>query len=624
MPKSDLADRLFVPWERLGWEYVPPAPPVRGREAGRGPVWIEPPVPELRPRKAPGTGRSPAVAIATVLGCSPFGIAALTIGGVMTYGDAAVIRVAVTIFVVLVALGVLRVAVPAMRRRAALAQFRRDRDAAHAEYLAEFESWRKRVARHDMAERARYEAASRWFPLTSWSQPGRIDVFGGTGDGWASLLVTLGCSRLCRGADILLLDLTEQQVGGALAEFAVHRGHPVRGLELPTGLSRWHPLAGLDAEQLSELLADSVHSTRQSAGTADGRALDADLLTAVVSRLDGRWTFRRIAAGLRVLRRTYEHGVNGVLDSAEVEGLTGVIDAFGQSEPVRQELRFLTGVLDLLAVDELDVGEGVADEEPWHASGLTVVRTASTHRRRKDFLDRVVFHRLIHALRDGRIHQDSMVVAGADHLGRESLEELVREAERAGVRLVLMVERLRGDLHDLLGGRDSATVLMRLGNAREAATAAEFVGRGHRFVLSQLTEQVGATFTEGFSAGYSLSEGTSESESRSLSPSTSGIPVGKVSIPIPTVSGSRSDSMTRSRTETWQDTVNQSLAESLTEGRTVSRVYEFTVEPTTLQSLPATAFVLAEAGPRGRRVVLGDCNPGIVLLDRVAPSPRKP
>ena len=47
-------------------------------------------------------------------------------------------------------------------------------------------------------------------------------------------------------------------------------------------------------------------------------------------------------------------------------------------------------------------------------------------------------------------------------------------------------------------------------------------------------------------------------------------------------------------------------------------MYEFQVEPTALQSLAPTAFVLVEAGPTGRRVVMGDCNPGIVLLDRVA------
>ena len=41
-------------------------------------------------------------------------------------------------------------------------------------------------------------------------------------------------------------------------------------------------------------------------------------------------------------------------------------------------------------------------------------------------------------------------------------------------------------------------------------------------------------------------------------------------------------------------------------------------------AMPPTAFVLVEPGPKGRRVVLGDCNPGITLLDKVAADPRMP
>jgi hypothetical protein len=55
---------------------------------------------------------------------------------------------------------------------------------------------------------------------------------------------------------------------------------------------------------------------------------------------------------------------------------------------------------------------------------------------------------------------------------------------------------------------------------------------------------------------------------------------------------------------------------------TAARVYEFEVEPTALQGLAPTAFVMVENGMSGRRVVVGDCNPGTVLLDRVADRPR--
>jgi hypothetical protein len=217
-----------------------------------------------------------------------------------------------------------------------------------------------------------------------------------------------------------------------------------------------------------------------------------------------------------------------------------------------------------------------------------------------------------------------LIVAGADHLGRDSLEELARQAHRADTRLVLLLQRLRGDTHELLGGSDSAAMLMRLGNAREAATAAEFIGRGHRFVLSQMTEQVGRTFTAGTTTSHGGQESFSDSESGGVG---MGVSMGSIGdIPMPMVSGSanRTDTFTTSRARTWQDTVSSSTADSITSGTTLDRVYEFTVEPTAIQALPATAFVLVEPAPGGRRVVMADCNPGISLLDRVAADPRLP
>jgi hypothetical protein len=70
--------------------------------------------------------------------------------------------------------------------------------------------------------------------------------------------------------------------------------------------------------------------------------------------------------------------------------------------------------------------------------------------------------------------------------------------------------------------------------------------------------------------------------------------------------------------QTWSETKNWSVAASVTHGETDQRVYEFTVEPTEIQALAPTAFILVESTGRGRRVVLGDCNPGIVTLDRVS------
>ena len=79
---------------------------------------------------------------------------------------------------------------------------------------------------------------------------------------------------------------------------------------------------------------------------------------------------------------------------------------------------------------------------------------------------------------------------------------------------------------------------------------------------------------------------------------------------------------TTTRSDTWQDTVSKSIADSTSRSETAQRVYEYTVEPTVIQGLAPTAFLMVEVGNGGRRVVLGDCNPGIALLERVAAAPR--
>ena len=198
-----------------------------------------------------------------------------------------------------------------------------------------------------------------------------------------------------------------------------------------------------------------------------------------------------------------------------------------------------------------------------------------------------------------------LVIAGADRMSRDSLEALTRQARRAEIRLVLLLEHLRGEIQQLLGNANSAAILMQLGNAQEAAAAAEFIGRGHKFVLNQITRQVGKTFTKGTGQTW----GTSDSQNTTKSTSNG------------SSDWSRSTSFTESRSRTWQDSANKSVADSTTDGETASRVYEYTMEPTTIQSLPPTAFVLIETGALDRRVTVGDCNPGIILMDRVSPDP---
>ncbi|MFD6229465.1 hypothetical protein ACFWFZ_21725 [Streptomyces sp. NPDC060232] len=191
---------------------------------------------------------------------------------------------------------------------------------------------------------------------------------------------------------------------------------------------------------------------------------------------------------------------------------------------------------------------------------------------------------MLHALRTRAFPSGTgtLVVAGADRLGREALEALARQARAAGVRLVLLLEHLREATLQVAGGSGSAIVFMRMGNGEEAKAAAEFIGHQHTFVVSQLTRQVGETLTTGRGSSYGEQIGDSRTHT-----SNSG--------PHPGSSTSTGTSFSRS----WQESVNASRATSTSDGETTARVYEFTVKPTQLQALPPTGIVLIESAAGG-------------------------
>lgn len=621
-----LADRLFVPQERCGWEFVPPAS--TSLDLGSEPVLVEPEQPDVSElEQLRQKGKRKLVKRALISAVVWF-MVLFSQNGTL-------------VFWVLVA-GVVwswgwPVLWPGYKIKAARRKWRAARDQAQARHRAECA---ERESRHQAHERVQLEQAATlplWYPVPLESRPSRLDVFGGTGDGWASLVTTLGCGLLETGARVLVLDVSEQQVGEALAAYAAPRGTPVTQLDLPQELSSLDVLGDLSAEAVAEVIAEAVSSMRPAGEGSDLRALDAEVVEVVAKRLDGQVSFDRLAAGIKVLRRVYDpYDGEGPLSATEITRLNGCVDLVGQTERVQQEMQFLTGQLELLAQQQ----PLPADPSPvWPNTGLTVLSTDGTHARRKDFTDRVIFHRLVHDLRSRRTGRDGdvLVVAGADHLGRESLEALVRQARICRVRLVLLLEHLRGDLESILGGGDSAAVLMRMGNTAEAEAAAKFIGRDHTFVLSQLTEQTGQTLTEGTAYSTGEQESTAHTRGRALTLGTQiqrGSAMNKqdakelFSSPSQrsTSSGSSrsisyNSSITQTRAQTWQDTVNRSQATTTNEGATYARTYDFTIEPTTLQSLAATAFFLVETGPSGRRVVCGDCNPGIAMLDRVSPAP---
>jgi hypothetical protein len=176
---------------------------------------------------------------------------------------------------------------------------------------------------------------------------------------------------------------------------------------------------------------------------------------------------------------------------------------------------------------------------------------------------------------------------------------------------------------------------MRLGNADDARAASEQIGAEHRFVISQLTDTVGASLTDTEGDSYTSTVGAADSvaDSASLSDTyarSSGrgrnrqdafAPFGHFTASRSSdssqsrgTSDSRSISASLSTSTSWGISTSRAASSSSAAARTSQRSRELLVEPHELQQLPPSAVIVTYAAPEGRRVVLADANPGIIGL----------
>ena len=178
-----------------------------------------------------------------------------------------------------------------------------------------------------------------------------------------------------------------------------------------------------------------------------------------------------------------------------------------------------------------------------------------------------------------------------------------------------MFRHLREDALSVLGGGTAA--FMRLGNHAEADQAASYIGRQHKFVLSQLTATLGGneTHTRTDTDGYGVTDSRSFGSTRGWTEDHLG-------------GGSRNGGLNRSRGLTTSR--NWSVAQSWATGSNWStaaaaqRVYEFVVEPSVLQHLPDHALLLTASGPTGPDLRAVECDPTIVTLPGVSTRPVPP
>jgi hypothetical protein len=446
------------------------------------------------------------------------------------------------------------------------------------------------AARQEVQERAklREDGQTQWFAI----RPGlarRLDVFGGTPAGWEAFLVTTCTSLLGTDEDVSVVDLSGDDVARALLRAAQARGLDSHETVLGDGSAFADVLAGLEGVEVADLLMETLHGPG-APHDHEQRSLDRRLLGEVIAALDAPLTIARICAGLRVLlRQEPPPGSSGCGLGEEEYDRVAALFTGSYLQHAAQRVTVLESML-----HPLSTRDGTPQHPPiggFYARQcrLQVVRTTEgVSKLSAELMAYFVLQLLLRAMGPvakstaGRKDRDrTVVVAACDELRDSHLEQLAQVARRRGVRLVLLFRHLRDDAIKLVGGSD-ATYFMRLGNTAEAAQAAEYIGRDHKFVINQTS----LSSTEGTNSGTSI--GFSRTVGRAA--------------------GGSSRSVGDSRT------VSSGTSSSVSDSVSRQRVYEFVVEPTALQSLPENLFIFIDPSRRGPRARIGSCDPMLLAL----------
>ena len=588
---DDLPVRLLsAPRPRWGWQYVDPGPPRPAPMLWSRPVWREPGAPDisdlLRSKARARERRGLKIAAVVVLAL------------VGLNGPSAVLLFAVLLGLAFVAPVVLANTRISQRQD----QARLHQQQVHAEFQAAHHRWQADVAGHDQAERHRLAGALHFYPVPVTDTTTRFDVFGGTAEGWLNLVTTIGSSLLGSSAPLMVLDLTDDELGAPIAALARHHQIRVREHRLPEDLAALGWLSGREPEELAELLARVVHTGASSQEDRDV-LLATDQLLAVIGALGADVTLAGIAEGLHVLNRSFDETTMTSTTLEQRSAISARIDLLTQSERARDELSRVLGVLERLARDVRDASPAPLDP----ADAVVALRAGHRSDLQRDIVQTLVFQALLLQIQDGddALAGRTLVVAGADRMGLRNLERLHTLCRRNRMRLVYLFHHLRDDLEQLIGAADGEVLLMRMTNGREAAAAAEFIGRHHTFEVGQVTRGFSLTDTLGGGTNSSTTTGTS------LTRGSGSGRGGRTS----NQSVSQSFSHTSGTSSNWSEAIGENR------GTTETRVYEFEVEPTAIAAMEDTAFFLVHRDRRGRRVVLGDCALGFLEADRVADHP---
>ncbi|GAA0479456.1 hypothetical protein Ade02nite_39640 [Paractinoplanes deccanensis] len=586
MTNDDPLPRLATEGERLGWIFTDRN--LYRRRFTEPPPQPQPVPPELRDRLARAERATTkrilvsigvGVALAVLIGCC---------GGVAARGDdestarTVVFLFAGLAFVAGIAGAVIAALLPGWARKAVENAQRQAQD----EYAREHAAWDSRRQWHDQQQQQAVDARPEWSAASPSPGTRRVDIIGGTMYGWEAVLSVFGGSLLATRGRMVLADFTGEALSGELIRLAETTGRSVRELLLPEQLAEFDLVAGLQPAELVDGLVEAMYGDAPEGNRAE-RSQDALLLTEVSTILAPRLTMARLLAALRVLAG---RPASAQLTPAEREQLLIL-------QPDAARLRRIEAFLHPL--EEMGSAPSTAE-----VADLTcLVAGGAGGQAQNELLKDLTVQWLGRQVRREEPPIGSLVLLGADEIHHRALERLSTLCERRGIRLVLFFAHLRADSLRTIGGGEVA--LMRLGNHHEAQQAADFVGRGHKFVLSRLTRSLGGDETHTLADTY----GETETKGGERGSRMSGRHLRRFS------------STNWSKSRNWSQTESTARGTNWSDAATADRVYEYVVEPRVLQDLPEYAMVLVRNEGQGSVVQAVEVDPAIVTLPRVSMKP---
>lgn len=457
----------------------------------------------------------------------------------------------------------------------AVAHVRQDLEAAHQR---ETDDWQRRKTIYEQAEETRIDQLPEWGAVQTPAGSRRLDIFGGNLWAWQAFLTVCGTSALA-ARPVIVVDLSREMVCKKLMSTARDAGFPVDVQMLPDHFAHTTLLSGLAGQHIVDTLIESMHGDNPATAREE-RSMDNRILTTLCDTLGDDLSLGRIAAGLRALLD--QPDATGYLTTKERDHIADELFPTQYRQHAQDRLHRLESYIQPLE----KLGTTRVDSDPAY---LTCMALASEgHNVRAELLTDLIVQWLTHRIVTQATDTPQVIIAGADTIALRHLERLCDACEYRNIHLTLLFRHLRDTAVNFIGG--GVAGFMKMSNHIEATHAADFIGRHHKFVSSQITKTLGGNETH--------TDTDTDGESYTLSTN-------------------------RSTTHNWSVSRTDSEGTNWSDAQTHQRVHEYTVDPTELQHLPDHAMILITTQPGTQpHLIPVKFDPTMITLPRVSTDPH--